>query len=729
MRVPLDEPPPPSVFGRFLQAVRSDWRGRARPAQIPPDDFSVFLELGGRGSGKTWSAANYVHEQAACGGSKRIALIGATASDARFTMVEGASGILAVAPAEERPEWEPGKGQLTWPSGAIARAYSSDSPDLLRGPEHDLAWADELAAWRRADETWSNLMLGLRGGAKPRVVVTTTPRPVRLVRELVARNGQDGVVVRRTSTYDNRDNLPPSFFAQLVKKFEGTRLARQELLAELLEDVPGALWSRDVLEETRVDEQPEELERIVVAVDPAGSTSEGADETGIVVCALGVDGHGYVLADLSGRYAPTEWGRKAVAAFHSRKADAVVIEKNFGGDMAAATIAAVDSTVPVKAVTSSRGKVLRAEPISSLFEQRRAHMVGSHSALEDQMCAFTSDWDRRRDGSPDRVDAMVFALTELLLQERPGGFLREESLLAADAEGVASPVSLPEKVERIFAAACISETEPDALAAVYFAVARDGAKVFVLDWDLAALEQDTLDAFFLGSALRLQEFADSSQSRNRRAPLLLEPTGLGAMLLEQGQFRHCPVAPLVDEELLSKDATARIIAASSYLASGAIKLTKPAHAKRATFRAVHRNHLLAEIASFRLGEPKVSALLTAFATGALDALSGKQALNTWLRLQNPGRTEPTSLADSLKPPAGRAPGRSAASELPEDPEVLRMMNFFAFDRTNPVAVATARRGAEKQLAKARAQAAEIAREQDRLRAAAADRERREGLRP
>lgn len=427
--MPTTEPPdstqqpapeiPRSLFGRFARAVKGDWRTRARAAQIPPEDFSVLLALAGRGAGKNWMASNYVAEQAASGAVKRVALVGSTANDVRYVMVEGESGVLAAARAAGvKVDYEPGKGLLTWPSGTIARCFSADTPDQLRGPEHDLAWCDELAAWRRAEETWSNLLLTLRIGKQPRIIATTTPRPVRLIRDLVARDGTDGIVVRRMSTYENRANLAPQFFAQLVRRFEGTRLARQELLAELLEDVPGALWNRENLEATRVERAPERLQRIVIGVDPAGSSAEGADLTGIVACGRGLDGDGYVLADLSRRGTPREWASAAIAAYHSLRADKIVIERNFAGDMAAATLASVDPAVPVMEVTSSRGKLLRAEPIGSIFEQRRAHIVGTLPELEDQMCSFTPDWNRARDGSPDRVDALVFAMTELMIEQR-----------------------------------------------------------------------------------------------------------------------------------------------------------------------------------------------------------------------------------------------------------------------------------------------------------------------
>jgi phage terminase large subunit-like protein len=413
---------PEPLFSSLAQALRQsangDWRVRARPAQLPPAEFSIWLILTGRGWGKNWTAGNLACELAGSGAVKRIALLGPTTDHVRQTQVEGQSGILNLAPAWCRPTFESSRGLLTWPSGSIATIYSADTPEALRGPEHDFAWCDELASWRRP-ETWDNLLLTLRIGT-PRIVVTTTPRPTKLIRDLCAREGTDGIVITRGATYDNRSNLAPSFFQQLVRRFEGTRLARQELLGQVLEDVPGALWTRDILETTRVETAPP-MQRIVIGVDPAGSAAPGADLSGIIACGLGQDGHGYVLGDFSCRGTPREWAGKAIGAFHSLRADKIVVERNFGGDMAAATLASVDPSVPVKEISSSRGKALRAEPIASLFEQRRAHVVNAQPELEEQMCSFTSDWDRARDGSPDRVDALVFALAELMLESPARG--------------------------------------------------------------------------------------------------------------------------------------------------------------------------------------------------------------------------------------------------------------------------------------------------------------------
>lgn len=387
-----------------------DWRFHARPNQLEPEgDWRTWLLLAGRGFGKTRTGAETVRGWAESGRFRRIAMVAPTAKDVRDVMVEGESGLLALCPDWNRPRWEPAKGHLTWPNGAQAFTYSADQPERLRGPQHDAAWCDELAAWRRP-EAWDMLMFGLRLGTDLRAVVTTTPKPVRLVRELLAAKT---TAVTRGSTYENRSNLAPAFFADIITKYEGTRLGRQELLAEVLDDVPGALWTRARLDAHRAKEAPD-LVRVVIGVDPAGSTGEDADETGIVVAGRGVDGHGYTLADLSCRLSPEGWGRRVVNAFWAHNADRVVAEANFGGDMVASVIRTIDARVPVHLVHASRGKLIRAEPVAAMDEQGRDHHVGAFAELEDQMCNFAPG---RFDGSPDRMDAKVWAYTELFLGE------------------------------------------------------------------------------------------------------------------------------------------------------------------------------------------------------------------------------------------------------------------------------------------------------------------------
>jgi predicted phage terminase large subunit-like protein len=405
-----------SFAAQLADALENSWPAVARPNQLrPPGDWwQIWLLLAGRGFGKTRTLAEWVCDQAASGQASRIALVAATAADARDVLVEGESGILAVAPPWCRPIYEPSKRRLTWPNGVIATTFSAEEPDRLRGPQHDAAVCDELASWSHP-ETWDMLQFGLRLGRKPRCLIATTPRPTKLLRELLAREGHD-VVVTRGSSYDNKANLAPAFFAQIVKKYEGTRLGRQELNAELLEDTPGALWSQGLIDGTRISAAPE-LTRIVVAVDPAATSGEDADETGVVVVGQDKDGQGYVLADCSGRYTPIEWARIAISAYRTHHADRIVAERNNGGDMVEATLRMVDQNVPVTTVWASRGKVTRAEPISALYEQGRMHHVGTFPQLEDQMTNFTSDFDREAAGySPDRLDAMVWAATELLVE-------------------------------------------------------------------------------------------------------------------------------------------------------------------------------------------------------------------------------------------------------------------------------------------------------------------------
>ncbi|HWD58924.1 MAG TPA: terminase family protein, partial [Stellaceae bacterium] len=405
----------------------------ARDAQKPPPgDWRVWLLLAGRGFGKTRTGAELVRARIGACTARHVALVAPTAADVRDVMVEGESGLLAIAPADDRPEYEPSKRRLTWPNGAIATTYSADEPERLRGPQHDFAWCDELAAWRYP-AAWDMLMFGLRLGADPRAVVTTTPRPTRLIKALLA---DPTVVVTRGTTYENWKHLAPAFLEQIVRRYEGTRLGRQELEAEILEDVPGALWNHAVIEAARVASAPE-LTRVVVAIDPAAGSSEHSDETGIVVAAKDAVGHGYVLADLSGRYAPTEWAKAAIAAYRAHDADRIVAEVNNGGDMVEATVRMVDPNVPFGAVRASRGKVARAEPVAALYEQGRVHHLGALPRLEDQMCAFAHDYNRESAGySPDRVDALVWALSELLVQPVAGeGIFEAYRRLAQQGQG------------------------------------------------------------------------------------------------------------------------------------------------------------------------------------------------------------------------------------------------------------------------------------------------------
>ncbi len=400
-------------------SLRWNWRFWAREEQLEPEgDWLTWLILAGRGFGKTRTLAETVRGWA-CGSTplqagryKRIALIAETAADARDVIVEGESGLLAVHPRDFRPMYEPSKRRITWPNGAIATLYNATEPDQLRGPQHDAAACDELAKWREADDTWSNLMLGLRLGDAPRCVVATTPRPITLLRKLIA---DAKTVTTRGRTADNAVNLAEPFLRTVEERYGGTRLGRQELNGEMLDDMPGALWKRSWLEEGRRT-KPETLDRVVVAIDPAASAGETADETGIVCAGVAQDPdkirRGYVLEDCSVRGSPEEWARAAVAAYDRWDADRIIAEANNGGEMIQTVIRTVRPGMFVELVHASRGKAVRAEPISALFEQGRVHLCGAFPELEDQLCSFTP-WIDRSKGSPDRADAMVWALSAL----------------------------------------------------------------------------------------------------------------------------------------------------------------------------------------------------------------------------------------------------------------------------------------------------------------------------
>lgn len=388
-----------------------DWRFWARPEQLPPETaWETWLVLAGRGFGKTRTGAEWVRAEAESGRRKRIALVGPTLRDVKKTMVEGESGVIGIAPPWFRPLFVKSELRLVWPNGVVADLYSAERPDRLRGPSHDAAWADELAAWNHLEDTWDNLELTLRGGSDPRRVVTTTPKPRQGLKRLLA---DPTTLVTRGATSANADNLARGYMTRLERRYAGTRLGRQELEAEMLEEAEGALWSLARLDRLRVD-APADLARVVVAVDPAVSTGPRSAETGIVVAGLGADGLGYVLADLSGRWRPEEWAGRAVAAFRAHRADRIVGETNNGGDLVEATLRAVDARLPFRAVSASRGKRIRAEPVAALYEQGRIRHVGRLSRLEDQMVG----WQPGEGASPDRVDALVWALTELMLGER-----------------------------------------------------------------------------------------------------------------------------------------------------------------------------------------------------------------------------------------------------------------------------------------------------------------------
>lgn len=396
--------------------LKYDWSFWGRPDQLTPEgDWTTWLVLAGRGFGKSRMGAEWVRQMAKDFPGCRIALVGETAADARKVMVEGDSGILSVSPPDFRPEYSPTNRQLVWPNGSIAITYNATEPDQLRGPQHDFAWSDELAKWDKMQDSWDQLQFGLRLGSKPRQIVTTTPRPLPLIKALAS---DPRVYVTKGRTLDNKANLPESFLSYVQDKYGGTRLGRQELEGEILGDIPGALWNRQSIDENRVKEAPEDMERVIVAVDPAASSEEGSDEHGIVVVGVARDSEGYargyVLEDGTVRGTPEEWAKQAVHLYRKWSADRIVAEKNNGGEMVGSVIKAVDKSVPVKLVHATRGKVVRAEPVSALYEQGRIHHVGEFDLLEDQMCLFSIDNVRNSStGSPDRVDALVWGLSEI----------------------------------------------------------------------------------------------------------------------------------------------------------------------------------------------------------------------------------------------------------------------------------------------------------------------------
>lgn len=382
-----------------------DWEWRhCRADQRPPKGaWFAWVLRGGRGSGKTRTGAEWTRRMVSL--APRFALVARTGADIRDTLVEGESGILATSPPNARPEWEPSKRRLTWPNGSVATCFSAEEPDRLRGPQHFAAWCDEMAHWPLAQEVWDNLLLGLRLGRHPRVCITTTPRPTKLIREILKDPTTRDV---RVSTYANLSNLAPSFRDTVLKRYEGTRMGAQELHGEILEDVEGALWAVEMIETHRVQQCPEDFDRIVISVDPAGTANRKSDETGIV--ALGRIGtHVYVLEDLSGRYSPHGWATRAVRAYEKWNADMIVAERNYGGQMVEATIRGTGTQARVKTVHSRRGKAIRAEPIVGQYEQGRWHHVGMLDELETEQ----TTWVPGEGDSPNRVDALVHGGIEL----------------------------------------------------------------------------------------------------------------------------------------------------------------------------------------------------------------------------------------------------------------------------------------------------------------------------
>ena len=392
-----------------------DWEGMwARDSQLlPAGEWFTWLILAGRGFGKTRTGAETIRYLVESGQAKRIALVAPTSADARDTMVEGESGILAVCPPWAKPKYEPSKRRVTWPNGARASLFSAEEPERLRGPQHDTLWGDEPASW--VDEgkaAWDNAVMGLRLG-RPRAIITGTPKPVKLVLELL----KDAKThVTRGSTFENSANLAASFIDQVTRTYLGTRLGRQEIYAEVLTDIAGALFSMEHVDRNRVAAAPE-LERVVIAIDPAPTSESGSDETGIMAVGKGSDGHGYVLQDHSLKGSPDEWARAAVKAYHQHQADRIVAEINCGGEMVETVLRSIEPDIPFTPLRAMRGKAKRAEPIAALYEQGKVHHVGEHERLEKQMRVFTGINGRR----DDRTDALCWGLHELLVSG--GGFM------------------------------------------------------------------------------------------------------------------------------------------------------------------------------------------------------------------------------------------------------------------------------------------------------------------
>jgi phage terminase large subunit-like protein len=385
--------------------------------------WTTWLILGGRGAGKTRLGAEWVRAMVhgtppyASRPHRQIALIGQTDHDTREVMVEGSSGLLRISPRSQRPVWTPTRRRLEWPNGAVGQVFSAEEPEGLRGPQFDAAWCDELAKWRYAEATFDNLQFGLRLGQRPRQLITTTPRPMALLKRLIA---DPRTLVTRAPTQANKDHLSPAFLETVAARYGGTRLGRQEIDGELIEDRADALWSRTLIEECRVAAAPH-LVRIVVAIDPPGTSRRGADACGIVAAGRAENGWVYVLEDASAAgMSPSGWASKAVALYRRLKADTLVAEVNMGGEMVRAVLREVDASIPLKEVHATRGKYMRAEPVAALYEQGKAKHVGCFPLLEDEMCDFGVD-GLSSGRSPDRLDALVWAITALTTGANYGG--------------------------------------------------------------------------------------------------------------------------------------------------------------------------------------------------------------------------------------------------------------------------------------------------------------------
>lgn len=422
------------------------WEAWARDKQLvqveaPGNWWTHWVHLAGRGNGKTRTGAEWIRQQAESNKVGRMILVARTAADVRDTMVEGESGLMEISPPWFYPKYEPSKRRITWPNGCMAITFSAEEPDSLRGPQCEKAWADERASWQY-DEAWDNLMMGMRLGSRPQCIVTTTPKATKAIKELKKAPTSKITI---GSTYENKDNLAPAFLAEVIKRYEGTRLGRQELLAEILEDVEGALWKREsMIEAYRVTKHPP-LVRVGVAIDPATTSEEGSAETGIIAGGIAENGHGYILADKSLKASPEEWARTAVRCFHRHQADRIIGETNQGGDMVETIVRMIDPNVSYQGVRATRGKFTRAEPISSLYERGLVHHVGTFPDLEDQLCSWTQG-----EKSPDRLDALVWLLTYLMLDSAVplSGYILQSERSIVTTENSASLVDLDREIEQ-----------------------------------------------------------------------------------------------------------------------------------------------------------------------------------------------------------------------------------------------------------------------------------------
>jgi phage terminase large subunit-like protein len=421
-----------------------NWKFWARPDQLePPSRYKIWMPLAGRGWGKTRTGAETVREWVKQG-LKRIACVAPTKGDVRRVMVEGNSGLLSICSKDDKthrgadmgyPVWSPTNNTATWANGAKAEFFSAEDPERLRGPQFHAAWCDELAAWRNMQATWDMLQFTLRLGQNPKILITTTPKPVKLVRHIIALSKEqpDKYIVTTGSSYDNKDNID----LEALSQYEGTRLGRQELYAEVLEEAAGALWTVEMIDKCQAypeDVDMDALQRIVVAVDPAVTANEESDMTGIVVAGIDVNGHGVVIEDATEQLSPSGWAKKVVDLYHKYGADRIVAERNQGGEMVRHTIETEDNTVPIRLVHASRGKFARAEPVSALYEQGRVKHLPGLDELEQQMVTWEPLGSM---GSPDRLDALVWAMTDLML----GGILKPN--LTLSYEGAVSAKSEP----------------------------------------------------------------------------------------------------------------------------------------------------------------------------------------------------------------------------------------------------------------------------------------------